>query len=52
MIAEAQPAQDGPTAVLGGNATALNVPYERLYELCEQLDLLVNDDGDYERVRP
>ncbi|MDD3409307.1 MAG: hypothetical protein PHY12_00710 [Eubacteriales bacterium] len=50
MIAEAQPAQDGPTAVLGGNATALNVPYERLYELCEQLDLLVNDDGDYERV--
>lgn len=27
-----------------------NVPYERLYELCEELDLLANEDPELERV--
>ncbi len=34
---------------LAGEGTR-HIPYEDLYELCETLDLLVNDDAGYERV--
>ncbi len=47
---EAAPADGEPAADVPEGATVYTVPYERLYELCETLDLLTNDDPDLERV--
>ena len=42
---------DGETAAdMPEGATVYTVPYEKLYELCETLDLVTNDDPDLERV--
>ena len=40
-----------PVPVVAEDGTiTYNVPYEDLYELCENLDLIVNDDLDYSRA--
>lgn len=42
---------DGETAAdMPEGATVYTVPYEKLYELCETLDLVTRDDPDLERV--
>ena len=39
-----------PSALATPGAVTYTVPYQNLYELCEELDLIVNDDPDLERA--
>ena len=43
-------AEAAATLTVPEGATVYTVPYERLYELCETLDSVTNDDPDLERV--
>ncbi len=47
---EAELEADGAAMDVPEGATVYTVPYERLYELCETLDNVTNDDPDLERV--